>query len=134
MEEEFGAAQIQAMARINGMAHAANRAEGILAYTKNPIPDDLRSFHSQSLPLGDTGDGNTGVPSGEQGISNRPGDQPDGIRLQEDESPDDGDEEDDAELDDEDLDDESDDDEDEDEEEDDVDEQTDPKSEPGKPV
>ena len=25
-------------------------------------------------PLGDTGDGNTGVPAGEQGISNRPGD------------------------------------------------------------
>jgi hypothetical protein len=123
------------MTRIHGMTHAVNRAEAILTYTKNPIPDEQRSFHSQSLPFGDTGDGNTGVPSGEQGISNRPGDQPDGMRLQEDESPD-GDEEDDAELEDEDLD-ESDDDEEEDEEDDDeedVDEQTDPKSEPGKPV
>ena len=28
----------------------------------------------KATPLGDTGDGETGVPEGEQGISNRPGD------------------------------------------------------------
>jgi hypothetical protein len=113
-----------------------NRAEGILAYTKNPIPDEQRPFHGQSLPLGDTGDGNTGVPSGEQGISNRPGDRPDGMSVQEDQNPDEGEEdEDEAVVDEEDLDDESDDDEEGDDEEDeDEDEQTDPGSEPGKPV
>jgi hypothetical protein len=112
------------------MVRAAKRAEGILAYTKNPIPDEQRPFHGQSLPLGDAGDDNTGVPSGEQGISNRPGDRPDGMRVQEDQGSDKGEEdEDEAGIDDEDLDDESDDD-----EEDDEDEQTDPGSEPGKPV
>jgi hypothetical protein len=60
-------------------------------------------------------------------------DQPDALSVQEDESPDEDDELDDEDLDDEDLDDESDDDEEDDEEED-VDEQTDPKSEPRKPV
>jgi hypothetical protein len=117
---------------IRGMVHATDCAEGILAHTKNLIPDEQRPFHGQSLPLGDTGDGNTGVPSGEQGISNRPGDQPDGMSALADENPDEDDEdEDDAELDDEDLDDESDDD---DEDDEDEDEQTDPASEPGKPV
>jgi hypothetical protein len=113
------------------MVHAADRAEGILAYTKNSIPDEQRPFHGQSLPLGDTGDGDAGVPSDEQGISNRPGDRPDGMSAQADESPDE-DEEDEGEvqLDDEDLDEESDDDDEDDEE----DEQTDPGSEPGKPV
>jgi hypothetical protein len=114
---------------IRGMVHAANCAEGILAHTKNVIPDEQRPFQGQSLPLGDTGDGNTGVPSGEQGISNRPGDQPDGMSALADESPDEDDEDEDDELDDEDLDDESDDD-----DGDDEDEQTDPASEPGKPV
>ena len=42
--------------------------------------------------LGDTGDGNTGVPADEQGISNRPGDQDDG------EEPEDEEDEDDEEL------------------------------------
>ena len=70
------------------MVHAAERAEGILAYTKNSIPDEQRPFHGQSLPLGDTGDGDAGVPSDEQGISNRPGDGAEGISVQEDESPD----------------------------------------------
>ena len=31
-------------------------------------------------PLGDTGDGNTGVPDDEQGMSNRPGDRDDSRR------------------------------------------------------
>jgi hypothetical protein len=107
---------------LHGMVHAADRAEGILVYTKNPIPDDERPLHGQSLPLGDTGDGNTGVPSGEQGISNRPGDRPDGMNVSEDQSPDEDDE------------DEEDEDEDDDDEDADEDEQSDPGSEPGKPV
>jgi len=109
------------------MVHAADRAEGILAHTKNSIPDEQRPFHGQSLPLGDTGDGDAGVPSDEQGISNRPGDRPDGMSAQADESPD----EDEADEDEVELDDESDDEDEDDEEED---EQTDPGSEPGKPV
>jgi hypothetical protein len=115
------------------MVHAVNRAEDILANTKTLIPDEQRPFHGQSLPLGDTGDGNTGVPSHEQGISNRPGDRPDGMSAQADESPDEDDEDEgEVELDDEDLDEESDEDDEDDGE--DVDEQTDPRSEPGKPV
>jgi hypothetical protein len=102
-----------------------DRAEGILANTKTLIPDEQRPFHGQSLPLGDTGDGNAGVPSDEQGISNRPGDRPDEVSAQADESPDEDEAE--VDLDDEDLDEESDDD-------DEEDEQTDPGSEPGKPV
>jgi ribonuclease E len=100
-----------------------------LAYTKNSITDEQRPLHGQSLPLGDTGDGNTGVPSDEQGISNRPGDLPEEMSAQKDETPD-ADEEDEDELD---LDDEDDDESDEDDDEE-VDEQTDPKSEPGKPI
>ena len=34
-----------------------------------------RAKRGQSVPLGDTGDGDTGVPDDEQGISNRPGDE-----------------------------------------------------------
>ena len=98
-----------------------------MAHTKNSIPDEQRPFHGQSLPLGDTGDGDAGVPSDEQGISNRPGDRPDGMSAQADESPD----EDEADEDEVELDDESDDEDEDDEEED---EQTDPGSEPGKPV
>lgn len=114
------------------MAHALRRAEVIVANTKNSIPDEQRPLRSQSLPLGDTGDGNTGVPSGEQGISNRRGDRPDGVSAQADEPPDDDVEDDDDDV----LDDEADDDAEDDAEEDDeeVDEQTDPGSEPGKPV
>jgi hypothetical protein len=33
-----------------------------------------RANRGQSVPLGDTGDGDTGGPDDEQGISNRPGD------------------------------------------------------------
>ena len=33
-----------------------------------------RASQGQSIPKGDTGDGATGVPAQEQGISNRPGD------------------------------------------------------------
>jgi hypothetical protein len=33
-----------------------------------------RASQGQSIPTGDTGDGATGVPAQEQGISNRPGD------------------------------------------------------------
>jgi hypothetical protein len=102
-----------------------------LVYTKNSSPDEQRPFHGQSLPLGDTGDGDAGVPSDEQGISNRPGDRPHGMSAQADESPDEDDDE--IGLDDEELDEESDDEDDEDED-DDEDEQTDPGSEPGKPV
>jgi hypothetical protein len=112
------------------MVHAAERAEGILAYTKNSIPDEQRPFHGQSLPLGDTGDGDTGVPSDEQGISNRPGDGAEEISVQADESPDEDEDEDEVDIDDEDLDDESDD----DEEDDEVDERSDPRSEPDKPI
>jgi hypothetical protein len=36
---------------------------------KNNSPDD-----DKAQPRGDTGDGDTGVPADEQGISNRPGD------------------------------------------------------------
>lgn len=116
------------------------RAEVLLANTKNAIPAEQRPLLGQSLPLGDTGDGNTGVPSGEQGISNRPGDQPDAVSAGADDEPDE------AEDDEEDLEDESDDDVDEDDEDaddededeegdgDDLDEQTDPSAEPGKPV
>jgi hypothetical protein len=100
-----------------------------MANTKDPITEDQRPFHSQSLPLGDTGDGSTGAPSEEQGISNRPGDRPDGMSVQEEESPDeDEDDEDEVEVDDEDLDDES------VENNEDEDERTDPGSEPDKPI
>ena len=36
--------------------------------------DKDRVAMGQSIPRGDTGDGKTGVPADEQGISNRPGD------------------------------------------------------------
>jgi hypothetical protein len=122
---------------IRGMFHAAEHAEGILAYTKNSIPGEQRPFHGQSLPLGDRGGGDVVVPSDEQGISNRPGDRPDGMSAQADKSAgEDEENEDEIELDDEELDDESDNDGEDDEEEDDEeeDEQTDPGSEPGKPI
>jgi hypothetical protein len=108
-----------------------------LTNTKNSIPDEQRPFQGQSLPLGDTGDGDTRVPSDEQGISNRPGDRPDELSVQADEGPDeddedeDDDDEDDADVDDEDLDDESDD---EDDEDDEADEETAPGSQRGKPM
>jgi hypothetical protein len=43
-------------------------------------------------PLGDTGDGNTGVPEFEQGISNRPGDRrQDGLKADDEGNDDSGD-------------------------------------------
>lgn len=42
---------------------------------KDPFSPEERLQRGQSLPLGDTGDGDTGVPANEQGISNRVGDQ-----------------------------------------------------------
>ena len=44
---------------------------------KNIDAIEDRRKAGQGLPLGDTGDGNTGVPDDRQGISNRPGDQDD---------------------------------------------------------
>ena len=44
---------------------------------KNIVAIEDRRKAGQGLPLGDTGDGNTGVPDDQQGISNRPGDQDD---------------------------------------------------------
>jgi hypothetical protein len=38
------------------------------------IATEDRRKSGQSVSLGDTGDGDTGVPNDEQGISNRPGD------------------------------------------------------------
>lgn len=99
--------------------------------TKNSVTDEQRTLSVQRLPLGDTGDGKTGVLPDEKGISNRPGDQP-GISAQADEDADPDEEEDDeTDIDDEDLEGDEDDEGDEDE---DVDEQADPGSEPGKPV
>ena len=84
-----------------------------------------RMRRGQSVALGDTGDGHAGVPSDEQGISNRPGDKDsvagpataDGIvdEVADDEV------EDEDELD-------------EDEEDEDADEVDDPEAEPGKPI
>jgi hypothetical protein len=87
-----------------------------------------RVRRGQSVALGDTGDGHAGVPSDEQGISNRPGDKDsvagpatgDGIV---DESNDVADDE----VEDEDE-------FDEDEEDEDADEVDDPEAEPGKPI
>jgi hypothetical protein len=41
---------------------------------KHIIATEDRRKSGQSVPPGDTGDGDTGVPEDEQGISNRPGD------------------------------------------------------------
>jgi hypothetical protein len=107
-----------------------------LANTTDRIPDEQRPAVGQSVPLGDTGDGDTGVPAREQGISNRPGDRAGEIIAEENENDDEvesEDEEDDE--DDEDEDDDEDDDlKDEEDEEDEEDETTEPGSEPGKPM
>ena len=42
---------------------------------KHTIATVDRRKSGQSIPLGDTGDGDTGVPNDEQGISNRPSDE-----------------------------------------------------------
>jgi len=44
---------------------------------KHTIATEDRRKSGQSVPLGDTGEGDTGVPDDEQGISNRPGDKDD---------------------------------------------------------
>jgi hypothetical protein len=41
---------------------------------KNAIATEDRRKTGHGVPLGNTGDGDTGVPDDEQGISNRPGD------------------------------------------------------------
>lgn len=45
-----------------------------MANKRAPISDEQRASLGQNVPLGDIGDGQTGVPEDEQGISNRPGD------------------------------------------------------------
>ena len=54
---------------------------------RNPskIRNEERPKQGQSVPLGDTGDGETGVPADEQGISNREGDQDKGASRKRDE-------------------------------------------------
>jgi hypothetical protein len=94
-----------------------------------------RVRRGQSVALGDTGDGHAGIPSDEQGISNRPGDKDsvagpataDGIVDESIEVADD-------EVEDEDELDEDEDELDEDEEDEDADEVDDPEAEPGKPI
>jgi hypothetical protein len=103
---------------------------------KSSTPIAERVKRGQSAALGDTGNGDTGVPSDEQGISNRPGDvdslarpatgDGDAIEIV-------GDSDDDAENED-DGGDEDELDEDEDEDEDEDDEIDDPEAEPGKPI
>jgi hypothetical protein len=106
-------------------------AEVTLANKNERISDEQRPLIGQSLPLGDTGGGQTGVPAGEQGISNRPGDHAVGTAAEEDEDveDEDEDEEDAAEGPDEDEEDGDD-----DALEDEEDETMDPGAEPGKPV
>jgi hypothetical protein len=103
-------------------------AEATLANMTHRISDEQRQAPGQSVPLGDTGDGNTDVPAAEQGISNRPGDRAAEVVAEEnedDEEPgDDEEEDDDEDVEDDDLED----------EEDEEDETTDQESEPGKPV
>ena len=55
----------------------------------NKIDDNERPDLGQSVPLGDTGDGETGVSENEQGISNRLGDR-DTAELMKDEDDTDG--------------------------------------------
>ena len=100
-------------------------AEATLANTTDRISDEQRQALGQSVPLGDTGDGNTGVPAGEQGISNRPGDRAAEMVAEENEDDEElGDDEDDDDVEDDDL----------EVEEDEENETTDQESEPGKPV
>jgi hypothetical protein len=48
-----------------------------MAQKKHTIATEDRRKTGQSVPLGDTGDRDTGVPADQQGISNRPGDKDD---------------------------------------------------------
>jgi hypothetical protein len=61
----------------------SRRPEVTLANKTEQIPDEQRSAFGQSVALGDTGDGDTGVPAGEQGISNRPADHAQEVAAQE---------------------------------------------------
>jgi hypothetical protein len=111
-------------------------AEVDLANNKERISDEQRPMLGQSLPLGDTGNGQTGVPAGEQGISNRPGDHAVDAAAENDdgsEELEDEDEDEDEDAGDEDLDEDEDDGED-DALDDEENETTDPEAEPGKPV
>jgi hypothetical protein len=56
------------------MALARSTPEAIMPAKTSKIRAEERPKQGQSVPLGDTGDGETGVPANEQGISNRPGD------------------------------------------------------------
>jgi hypothetical protein len=50
---------------------------GTMPQKKHTIATEDRRKSGQSVPLGDTGEGDTGVPDNEQGISKRPGDKDD---------------------------------------------------------
>jgi hypothetical protein len=120
--------------------------EVTLEHNNERISDEQRPMVGQSVPIGDSGSGQTGVPAGERGIPNRPGDH--ALRmgsgadeeedLEDDEDlGDDEDEEEDADDEDLDEDDEGEDDGDDGDDdalEDEEDETTDPGAEPGKPV
>lgn len=100
-----------------------------MANKKERIPDEHRPLLGQSVPLGDTGSGQTGVPAGEQGVSNRPGDRALRMAVDEDEEAEGLEDEDEEGAEDEELDED-----DEDALEDEENETTDPGAEPGKPV
>jgi hypothetical protein len=104
---------------------------------KNSTPIDERVRRGQSAALGDTGTGNTGVASHQQGISNRQGDTDSAVRPgADDEAVDDDDaiEVLDEADDDDDADDEEEDDAEDEEDAEDEGEMTDPAAEPGKPI
>jgi hypothetical protein len=122
--------------------------EVTLEHNNERISDEQRPMVGQSVPIGDSGSGQTGVPAGERGIPNRPGDHAlkmaadadadEEEDLEDDEDlGDDEDEEEDADDEDLDEDDEGEDDGDDGDDdalEDEEDETTDPGAEPGKPV
>ena len=54
-----------------------------MAHNRRQISDDERPTLAQGFPLGDTGDGITGVPATQQGISNRSGGHASGVAAQE---------------------------------------------------
>jgi hypothetical protein len=63
-----------AIAQPSGMCHAPEMDGGTtMPQKKHTIATEDRRKSGQSVPLGDTGEGDTGVPDDEQGISNRPG-------------------------------------------------------------
>jgi hypothetical protein len=58
-----------------GLASITARLQ--MAHPPDQITDRTLYSHAQSVPTGDTGDRDTGVPDDQQGISNRPGDSDD---------------------------------------------------------